>query len=135
MFDTEMHNRLGFTHFEHLAMSALSEADARTLPVKELGSLPRPRSISNSRATMGWTRCAPNGSRDSPPPPGNFSTSPTPTTRPGHQNPACLTDWQGNVGPLDRPNSACRSGTRGLPSTTFGAGPDGNGSISDHSSA
>ncbi|MGY3334805.1 hypothetical protein ACVW0K_000904 [Streptomyces filamentosus] len=33
------------------------------------------------------------------------------------------------------PDRACRSGTRGLPGTSFGAGTGSNGSISDHSSS
>jgi hypothetical protein len=33
------------------------------------------------------------------------------------------------------PHRACRSGTRGRPSTYFGGGPGSNGSISDHSSS
>ncbi len=33
------------------------------------------------------------------------------------------------------PHRACRSGTRGLPATSFGAGTGSNGSISDHSSS
>ena len=33
------------------------------------------------------------------------------------------------------PHSACRSGTRGRPSTSFGPGPGSNGSMSDHSSS
>lgn len=33
------------------------------------------------------------------------------------------------------PNSACRSGIRGLPSTSFGPGSGNNGSISSHSSS
>jgi hypothetical protein len=33
------------------------------------------------------------------------------------------------------PHSACRSGTRGLPSTSFGPGTGSNGSMSDHSSS
>lgn len=33
------------------------------------------------------------------------------------------------------PHKACLSGTRGLPSTSFGAGSGSNGSMSDHSSS
>jgi hypothetical protein len=33
------------------------------------------------------------------------------------------------------PHNACRSGTRGRPSTSFGPGSGSNGSISDHSSS
>jgi hypothetical protein len=33
------------------------------------------------------------------------------------------------------PHNACRSGTRGRPSTAFGGGSGSNGSISDHSSS
>jgi hypothetical protein len=35
----------------------------------------------------------------------------------------------------DHPHRACRSGTRGLPSSSFGPGSGNNGLINDHSSS
>lgn len=45
-------------------------------------------------------------------------------------------DWSWAVCSTDKiPHSACRSGTRGRPETSFGPGTGSNGSISDHSSS
>ncbi len=44
-----------------------------------------------------------------------------------HWIPVCSTNWI--------PQSACRSGTRGRPSTCFSTGSDNNGSMNDHSSS
>jgi hypothetical protein len=58
---------------------------------------------------------------------------------------SCLADrnfFNSTCNPLDAvcrtykiPHNACRSGTRDRPSTSFGPGLGGNGSISDHSSS